>query len=198
MSAENGTAKAVEESESIAGDAMQMATKALAKVNDLRDELEALEDENQQLRDRVTELENRTALLDLVASDGGTVDERAVVLLQNLYNEAYAEKERSHLDNVSPSAALDYNGAKRALGGTINSRQQLYDAMRRAVELAHGDNLPGQYDDSDLGNGEFAVRFVKESRTSDRNTRLVVDLSRTDTLELSNGKRLTPPTEGDR
>lgn len=185
-------------SDAIASDAMQMATDALKKVNDLRSELQELETENQRLRERVVELENRTALLDLVAADGGTVEDRAVVLLQNLYNEAYAAKERGHLENVTPSASMDWNGAKRALGGSVNHREQLYDAMRRAVELVHSDDLPEQYGDSDLSSDGFDVQFVKESRTSDRNTRLVVDLSDTETLKLSNGELLTPPQEEDR
>lgn len=182
------------DAEALANDATKTAQRALRKVNDLESDLDAVKSENQRLRERVAELENRTALLDLVATDGDSVDDRAVVLLQNLFNEAYDEKDRAHLENVTPSASLDYNGAKRALGGQTTARQQLYDAMQRAVELVYG----GDVDPENPPEENPVVQYVREDRTADRNTRLVVDLSETDSIELMNGRRLTPPAEGGR
>ena len=179
------------DAEALANDATKTAQRALRKVNEIESELDDVRDENQQLRQQISELENRTALLDLVARDGDTVDDRAVVLLQNLFNEAYQEKQRAHLENVTPSASLDYNGAKRALGGQTTARQQLYDAMQRAVELVYGSDVDPESPPED----QPVVQYVTEDRTSERNTRLVVDLSETDAIELTNGRRLTAPDE---
>lgn len=180
----------IEQANAIAETATKVANRSMQKANDLRDEVEELRDQNRDLERELADLQNRTSLLDTVqASTENVVEKRASVLIQTLYNEAWQDKGKDHLENVHPRASMDYNGAKKSLGGTVKARQQLYDAMREAVRLVHGDDL----DDDELDDDEFVVRFIKESRSSNKNTRLVIDLEDVDELEMSSGNTITPP-----
>lgn len=137
------------------------------QLNDLRDRFEdvteaqqeriaELEAEKDRLQQRVTELEERTELQRHVRDASSLrVDERAAVCIQTLVNQA-RRRERS---GDAPAAAMDYRGADDALGGGLDDRQ-LYNAIERAAELVDGD----------------VVRFKKEPRSSQKNSRLVVDL----------------------
>jgi chromosome segregation ATPase len=124
---------------------------------DKRDE--TIEEQNayiERLEQRVMDLEERTDLQQHIQDAGALdVEERAGVCVQTLVNRA-RKKQRN---GGAPTASMDYNGADAALGGTL-SREQLLRALRRAAEIIDGD----------------AVRFISESRASQKNSRLVLDL----------------------
>ena len=135
----------VETAEQLANDATRIAQRATRQTRELRkrvDELEA----------QLAETDQRTELLEEI-TDGHslTVDDRAATLVQTLANQAQ--------QSAQGTAAMDYQAANAALGGTLH-RPQIYAAMERAADLVDHDG----------------VRYISESRSSERNTRLVTDL----------------------
>lgn len=154
----------------------------------LRERVTALEEQNEQLVGELATLRQRTDLMNAIQSaDRLKPDERAAVCAQNLYNEAWQGR---HADTPEPAAAsMDWQKAQGALGGSVTSRQLIYDALERAEELA----------DEQLGQNQEVVRYIKESRGADRNTRLVVDLREQDPFPLEvGGDEVRPPEEGSR
>ena len=106
---------------------------------------------------RMTDLEERTDLQSHTQNAGALkVEERAAVCIQTLVNKAQKRQQRGE----KPAASMDYNGADDALGGTLD-RRQLLDALKRADTIVQGD----------------VVRFKKEKRSAQRNSRLIVDLT---------------------
>jgi chromosome segregation ATPase len=155
-----------------------MARRAVRKTSDLRADVAALEDdlttveaENQRLREELAEMQRVGDILNDVTdqTSESIKDVRARKLIVTLLNDAIAGVDSDN-EKVQPRAAMDYNGANRALGGGFeDKRTLLYQAMRRAVELTN-QAVTG---DADEGPAEY----VSESRSSDRNTRVTLDLS---------------------
>lgn len=141
----------------------------------LRDEIESLHEENESLRGRIEELHNRTDLMtDVAAGAAMKPDQRAAVCIQTLYNEAYRNK---HLNaETRPTASMDYKKGQGALGGGI-SRSSVLRSFERADELVDGD----------------VVRYIREDRSSEQNSRLVIDLSESAAPETVAGQEITEP-----
>lgn len=145
--------------------AVQFAKRALARCDDLEEEIEALRAENRELRDeldaarkRLVDVEERDAIADTVVNAKRLkVEERAAICLQTAANKAYKRKRRGE----HPSAEIDYNAADTATGGVLD-RRQLLDALERAAALV----------DSNV------ARYKKEPRAAKKNSRLIVDLER--------------------
>jgi hypothetical protein len=157
-------------------------------IRTLQERVDVLEEQNEQLLGELATLRQRTDLMNAIQSaDRLKPDERAAVCVQTLYNEAWQSR---HADTPEPaSAAMDYNKAEGALGGSVSSRSLIYDAFDRAEEVA----------DDQLGEDQEVVQYVKESRSADRNTRLVVDLREQDPFPLEvGGDEVRPPEEGSR
>lgn len=125
----------------------------LTRANDIiRERGDVIDD----LAQRVTDLEERTDLQSQTQNAGALkVEERAAICIQTLVNKAQKRQQRGE----RASASMDYNGADDALGGTLD-RRQLLDALKRADSIIDGD----------------VVRFKKEKRSAQRNSRLIVDL----------------------
>lgn len=135
----------IETTEQFANDASRMAQRATRQNRELRERVA-------ELGERLDEIDQRTELLeDITDGTALTVDERAATLVQTLANQAQQTSQGT--------AAMDYQAANAALGGSLH-RQQVYSAMERAADLVEHDG----------------VRYISESRSSDRNTRLVIDL----------------------
>jgi chromosome segregation ATPase len=97
-------------------------------IRTLQERVAALEEQNEQLLGELATLRQRTDLMDAIQSaDRLKPDERAAVCTQTLYNEAWQSR---HADTPEPaSAAMDYNKAEGALGGSINSRSLIYPVV---------------------------------------------------------------------
>jgi chromosome segregation ATPase len=155
-----------------------MARRAVRKTSDLRadvaaleEDLEAVEAENERLREDLAEMQRVGDILNDVTdqTSESIKDVRARKLIATLLNDALAGVDSAN-EKVQPRAAMDYNGANRALGGGFEDRRTLlYQAMRRAVELTN-QAVTGTADDG-------PAEYVSESRSSDQNTRVTLDLS---------------------
>lgn len=173
----------INEIESVAESASKTARRAMDRniefrktIQEQEEQIEAIRDENQELRAQVEQLRDRTGLLEHVQDAASLKPEkRAAILIQTLYNSAWKRKQNNA--NSNPSASMDYNGAETALGGGI-SRDKIYTTFAKAEQLV---------DDTDV------VRYVKENRGSDKNTRLVLDLSETDAPSQIAGRTIEPP-----
>jgi len=111
-------------------------TKALAKqamqyAGEMADRVDDLEDEVHRLNKRVDTLEDQERLFrDLRQAMQATPEERAVVLVKALNNEALTNEQLG-----DPAAAgMTIDAARSALGGTLG-QQQLHDAMDEAIRL---------------------------------------------------------------
>lgn len=144
------------------------------RIGVLEEQNEWLEGELQNRDERIADLERRLGryeeLKDLFTRMEGNAankpDRRAGVLIKTLYNEADASNER---------ASVDAKQAKKVLGGGID-RTLMYSTFDTAVEL--------------VGN-EDVVWVTRESRASNRNTRLEIDLSAGDVPETIAGVAIT-------
>ena len=149
------------------------------------DRIEDLEADVNELEAEVDRLRDRTDLMDAIKD--ATVlkpEQRAAVLLQTLYNEAWTKAQRETKN--PPTAEMDYNQAGSALGGSIDQRPKLYAAMEKAAALVT----------EKLGENDV-VSFIKEDRHAPKNTRLQVDLRGRDPFPLEIGdKEIEEPTEG--
>lgn len=141
---------------SMAKRALERCTEIEADNQELRSENRELRDEVDKLRQRVRDLEDRDDLADTVSDASRLkVEERAGHCIRTLYRQASQNGGR---------ASMDYKGADAALGGGLD-RRQLLDALERAADLAD----------------TTGVRFKKEERSSQRNSRLILN---TDEAEL--------------
>lgn len=144
------------------------------RIGVLEEQNEWLEGELQNRDQRIADLERRLdryeELKDLFTRIEGNAankpQRRAGVLIRTLYNDASASNGR---------ASLDATQAQAALGGGV-SRALMYPTFDTAVELI---------DDEDL------LWVTKESRASNRNTRLEIDLSAGDVPETVAGVAIT-------
>jgi len=176
--------EAVDEARAEARTAQQMASDAQSRLLDLReeksyleDEIETLRKENTQLEQRIKELQDRTDLMNDVAQGSAMkIEKRAAVCIQTLYNEAWKRKHDGSDD--AATASMDYNKADGALGGTL-SRSSILRTFKKADELVDGD----------------VVEFISESRSSKRNSRLVLDLRDNEAPRSIAGQELTEPKE---
>jgi DNA repair exonuclease SbcCD ATPase subunit len=141
--------------------------KRMSLLETLQDQQERIDDQQdriEELEAQVDRLRDRTDLMDAIKD--ATVlkpEQRAAVLLQTLYNEAWTKAQRSTKN--PPTAEMDYKQAGSALGGSIDQRPKLYAAMEKAAELVA----------EKLGENDI-VSFIKEDRHAIKNTRLQVDL----------------------
>ena len=144
------------------------------RIGVLEEQNEWLENELKRRDERIADLERRVdryeELHDLFARMEGNAankpQRRAGVLIKTLYNEADASNGR---------ASIDATQAQAALGGGV-SRPLMYPTFDTAVELV---------DDRDV------VWVTEESRASNRNTRLEIDLSAGDVPEAVAGVTIT-------
>jgi len=178
-------AEEVREVKSEAESAMKLAREQGRKILELRqrekekdERIDELETELEEARSEIQSLRERTGLLQTVKNGSSMkIDERAAVMVQTLYNEAW-QKQQSNANN-QPKASMDYNEATKALGGSPD-RSAIYRAMKKAEELV----------------GDTAVcRKVKEGRSSDKNTRLVIDLDGGELPDVVAGQSITAPQE---
>ena len=159
-----------------ADSAEAQASRALEKVTELAQRVDELTEDVSRLEQQLDEQETAADLIRSIgAADQLSTAQRAAVLVQTLVNTA----ERRDRNGRQPTAMLDWNGAENALGGDI-SRTQIYRAMSHADE----------HTDTD------AVQFIEEDRSSDQNTRLVVDLSEYNGSNQPQVTTVTPGTEG--
>lgn len=144
------------------------------RIGVLEEQNEWLEGELQNRDQRIADLERRLdryeELQDLFTRMEGNAankpQRRAGVLIRTIYNEADASNGR---------ASIDAKQAKKVLGGGID-RTLMYSTFDTAVELV-GD--------------EDVVWITRESRASNRNTRLEIDLSAGDVPETIAGVTIT-------
>lgn len=155
--------------EAIASSAENMAQRALKRVRELEADLadaheriDGLKAENQRLRAELQEIDERTGLMEAVSDASSMqIETRAAICIQTLVNEA-----SSVAGEDLPTAAMDWREGKKALGGGIN-RTSVYDTFEKAEELV----------DAQLGDDQRVVQFKREGRSSQKNSRLAVDLS---------------------
>lgn len=125
-----------------------------------------LEEENAELKGEVATLRDRTDLFDRVRRASALKpDERAAVMIQTLYNEAEASDGR---------ATMDVGEGVKTLGGEVD-RTLMYGengAFERAVDLV---------DDEEV------LWYKEESRSSQKNSRLIIDLNAGPLPETANG-----------
>lgn len=175
-----------------AENAEKMARRAVRKTSDLRadiavleDDLAAVEQENERLREDLAEMRRVGDILNDVTdhTTESIKDTRARKLIATLLNDALAGVDSDN-DKVQPRAAMDYNGANRALGGGFeDKRTLLYQAMQRAAELVN-EAVSGDADDG-------PAEYITESRASDRNTRVTLDLSDESVIPAVKSETLT-------
>lgn len=179
-------AQEVQEAKSEANSAKNLAKQAQQKLIDVRErELEKdqriteLEEQLDDAQSEIKSLRDRTGLLQTVKNGSSMkIDERAAVLIQTLYNEAW-KKKQSSANNAKPKASMDYNAASGALGGSPD-RSAIYRAMDKAEELVENEEL---------------CRKVEEDRGSDKNTRLVLNLEAGDVPTVIGGQTIINPAE---
>jgi len=154
---------------------LQGRVEALSKrIGVVEDQNEWLEQELKAREERIDELERRLdrqeelkhLLIRMEGNAANKPERRAGVLIKTLYNEADASNGR---------ASLDATQAQAALGGGVD-RTLMYSTFDTAVELV-GD--------------EDVVWVTRESRASNRNTRLEIDLSAGDVPETVAGVAVT-------
>lgn len=151
--------------------------KANARSKFAKDRIQTLEqtiDEKnetiQQLSERIGRLEDGQQIINEAARNStDSVTKRAVILIAKLRNEA------------KPVASMTKNEAQRSFrrDGIDLEKGKIYRAFERAEELVETD----------------CVRYVRESRSSDRKSRLVVDLREGELSDQISGYALDdPPT----
>jgi len=173
----------VEAAQAQANDAKQMAREAQQKFLEVRERemakdqrIDDLEDELAEARNEIEHLRDRTGLLETVQKGSAmAIDERAAVLIQTLYNQAWERKTSDAATN--PKAAIDYKAAQAALGGTI-ARSKIYRTFDKAEALV---------DDTSV------VEKVGEARGSSKNTRLRLSLEDGDVPATVAGQEITQP-----
>jgi chromosome segregation ATPase len=148
---------------------------AVVKKNDylerqtewLEEQLDERESEIVTLRQRVDALEESTELLEQIESNSaGKPTERAALLLQTLYQRA---------ERGDGTASFDVEAALDVLRLDRDKRTLMYHTFERAEEMV------GETD---------AVRYRKEGRTSEKNSRLILDLGRGELPQKAAGVEL--------
>lgn len=125
----------------------------------LEEELKKRDEHINELEHALNQLQTRTDLLDSIEQGSALrPEQRAAVLIQTLHNEAV---------NTNGHASIDASGAVKALGGSVD-RTLMYGetgTFQKAVELI---------------NDEDVIDLKRENRSSEKNTRLRLDLSEGD------------------
>jgi len=148
--------------------AVQIARNATQRVADLEDELAHERQRRKELEEQVEKLSDDRELLNKVRRNGAdSYATAAAVCIQTLAREAR--------NNASQRAEMDAKSCVRTLNSTIH-RTNTYDVFDEAEQLI---------DDRDV------VWKQKESRSSPKNTRLIVDLSEGDLPAQVEGHDLT-------
>lgn len=161
---------------SVAKRAIQKATSTENRVEELEDEVEQLRYELEQVREQAAAEERLFA--DVRQGMANKPEERAATLIQALNNEACTDASVGG----AKRAEMDVAKARTALGGSV-VRQTIYPTFERAVDLV-GD--------------ERVLTYVKEDRSSDRNSRLRMDLEGDGELPNSvAGFKIRDPTDRD-
>ena len=136
------------------------------RVAELEAQRQETESEVASLRQRIGTLEESTALLEQIESnDAGTPAERAALLVQTLYRRA---------QTTDGTASLDVEAALDVLRLDRDKRTLMYHTFERADAMIDSD----------------AVRYRQESRSSAKNSRLILDLSRGDVPKQAAGVEL--------
>lgn len=119
---------------------------------ELHDEVDRLDEENRKLRARLQEIENNNSLLEKAKqAELSSPEERAVACIQKLKNKADA----TGADRV----AIDQEAGWEAVEYSVD-RTTVYDIFRKA------ENILGRPD---------VLWYQSEPRTSEKNSRLVLD-----------------------
>lgn len=148
--------------------AVQIARNATQRVSELEDEVAHERQRRKELEEQVEKLSDDRELLNKVRRNGAdSYSTAAAVCIQTLAREAR--------NNASQRAEMDAKSCVRTLNSTIH-RTNTYDVFDEAEELI---------DDRDV------VWKQKESRSSPKNTRLIVDLSEGDLPAQIEGHDLT-------
>jgi len=118
-------------------DAVDMAKQAMRYAGDLEDRVDELETEVAELRKENERLRDQEQLFtDVRQNMQRTPEERAVVLIKSLNNEALTNQQLSQ----SPTVTMTIDAARSTLGGTL-SQQSLHDAMEEAERLGQDDSV---------------------------------------------------------
>lgn len=161
--------------------ALSIARRAINKVTDLEDDVADLEGELADAHAELESLRERTDLLQAVQKASNLKpEERAVVCIQTLYNEA------SQRDPAL--GEMDVGSAITALGGSVK-RHHIYPVFDTIEDLAEDDG-----NDVD----ERVLQVVREDKTSEDNTRIVLNLEAGDLPEtvLGHDIETSPQTAG--
>jgi len=148
---------------------------------ELHDEVDRLDEENRKLRARLQEVENSNSLLAKAKqAELSSPEERAVACIQKLKNKADA----TGADRV----AIDQEAGWEAVEYAVD-RTTVYDIFRKAEKL--------------LGRPDV-LWYQSESRSSEKNSRLILDRSEGDLPESVAGHTVsdvrgasTTPNQGD-
>jgi hypothetical protein len=163
----------LEEAAESADAALGIARRALQKVNDLEDDVQRLETELADAHAEIDALQERTDLLQAVQKASSLKpEERAVICIHTLYNEAGTRDPRL--------AELDVRGAITALGGSVK-RHHIYPVFDTVDDLV---------EDPDSNVDERVLSVVREDRSSEDNTRIVLNLEAGDLPEMVLGHEL--------
>lgn len=114
----------VEDAVALAKQAMQYAGRMEDRVDELEADVRRLEEENERLRDQAH------LFRDVRQNMQRTPEERAVVLVKTLNNEALTNQQLGD----DPLAAMNKDAANKTLGGDLR-RQQIHDAFEEAERL---------------------------------------------------------------
>lgn len=158
-------ARQMEEVRKRAEQADAVAKMALDLVNEKDEEIAELKAENKELRERIEELEDTNSILAGVNDKRAmTPEDRAIACIQILAMDAGSD------GKASMTAKEGWNALDREY-----DRTRMYDVFRTAESL--------------VGNKDVCW-FQKESRSSNKTSRLIVDRTGDDLPEKANGKRL--------
>lgn len=141
---------------------------AETKNQHLREEISRLDEENRELRAHIQELEQATSLVEKAKqAELSSPEERAVACIQNLKNKA----DRRNADRVSINAEEGLSAVNHSI-----DRTSIYDVFRKAESL--------------LGRPDV-LWYQSESRSSEKDSRLILDRSSEDLPESVAGHKLS-------
>lgn len=146
-----------------ARDAIQIAQRALAKVNDLESDLEELQSDHDELEDRVTELQLRQSGRDQDREYASlSLDEKIGMVREHAYKKA---------TSTNGYAKVDYNGVRWEVFDSDPSTKHCYKLMRLAAEGVDGFEYCDPDDESkhlrvDAKAAKRNAAFFQENKTT--------------------------------